>query len=203
MYCTKCGKQLEDCSVFCNHCGERVRTVRSAQPVQPGQEQRQPVSAGALPVTRRLPRGMGIVFGFVIMLLIIGISRCSGNKDKNHESDRDFSSYSSSSSSSYSSSNSVSPYTYAMLYLKESNVKITHNSSYTVCTGTIKNTGTSTVRFVKIKGAFTDYSGNVADTDWTYAVGNEGLAPGESTTFRMSIPKNSSVKTCKITFISD
>lgn len=190
MYCTKCGKRIEDDSKFCNYCGQQVRTV---QPVQSEQFQNQPT-----PAPGRLPRGVAFIIGAVVIaLLITGISRCSKNDDKEEETDSDYSSY-----SSYSS-NSMSEYTYALLYLKESNVSITHNSSYTVCTGTIKNTGTSTVSFVKIKGAFTDYSGNVVDTDWTYAVGSEGLAPGESTSFRMSVPKDSSIKTCKISFISD
>lgn len=195
MYCTKCGKQIEDDSKFCNYCGERVKTVQPAQPAQ-AQEQ-----TGAQPLNdRRI--GIKLMVGLLLALLVaLGINRCCKDAEKNEETDSD-DSYSSSYASSHSS-NSMSAYTYALLYLKESNVSITHNSSYTVCTGTIKNTGTSTVSFVKIKGAFTDYSGNVVDTDWTYAVGSEGLAPGESTTFRMSIPKNSSVKTCKISFISD
>lgn len=107
-----------------------------------------------------------------------------------------------SSASSHQSSNEMSAYAYALTYLKTSNVKIEHNSSYTVCTGTIKNTGTYTIRYVKIKGAFATYSGTVQDTDWTYAVGSEGLAPGESTSFYMSVPKDTSIKKCEITFIN-
>ena len=36
--------------------------------------------------------------------------------------------------------------------LEFSNIKITHNSSYTVCTGTITNTGRKTYTFVEVKG---------------------------------------------------
>jgi hypothetical protein len=83
--------------------------------------------------------------------------------------------------------------------LKFSNIKIEHNSSYTVVTGTVTNKGTRNYKFVTIKGAFKDSSGKVVDTDSTYAVGSEGLAKGESKTFRMSVKKNTSIRKCDIT----
>lgn len=85
--------------------------------------------------------------------------------------------------------------------LEFSNIVVTSNSSYTVCTGTVTNTGQKTYDYVQIKGAFKDSSGTVLDTDWTYAVGSEGLAPEESTTFRMSVPKNINIKNCSITIM--
>ena len=85
--------------------------------------------------------------------------------------------------------------------IKFTNVEIEHNSSYTVCTGTVTNVGQHLYRFVTIKGGFTDSNGKVVDTDDTYAVGKEGLSPGESCTFRMSVPRNISIKKCAITII--
>lgn len=82
--------------------------------------------------------------------------------------------------------------------LEFSDIKIEHNSSYTVCTGKVTNYGLATYKFVTIKGSFVNSSGSTCDTDSTYAVGSEGLAPGESTTFRMSIPRDRNVKDCKI-----
>ena len=82
--------------------------------------------------------------------------------------------------------------------LKFSNIKVTHNSSYTVCTGKITNNGQETYKFVEVKGKFENFSGKVINTDWTYAVGSEGLAPGESTTFKMSVDKNISITNCTI-----
>lgn len=79
-----------------------------------------------------------------------------------------------------------------------SNNKIEHNTSYTVFTATITNNGAATYKFVTVKGSFTSKNGAVLDTDSTYAIGSEGLAPGESTTFRMSIPKNRSVTNCTV-----
>ena len=80
-----------------------------------------------------------------------------------------------------------------------SNISVSHNSSYTVVTGSVTNKGSHTYKYVKIKGAFKNSSGTVLDTDWTYAVGSEGLGKGETTTFRMSVKKNVSIRNCSIT----
>ncbi len=101
-----------------------------------------------------------------------------------------------SSDSGYSSS-----YESATSVLKISNISVTSNSSYTVCTGKITNNGKKTYKFVEVKGSFKNSSGTVLDTAWTYAVGSEGLAAGESTTFRMSVPKDTSIKSCTVTII--
>ena len=106
-----------------------------------------------------------------------------------HEKGGSWKSGGSSSSNSYESAYSV---------LKISGVSVTSNSSYTVCTGTITNNGKKTYKYVEIKGSFKNSSGTVLDTDWTYAVGSEGLAPGESKTFRMSVPKNYDIKSCSV-----
>lgn len=86
--------------------------------------------------------------------------------------------------------------------LKFSEIYVTNNSSYTVCTGKVTNYGNNTYSFVTIKGAFEDSSGTVVDTASTYAIGSEGLSPGESKSFRMSVKKDLSIEDCSIT-ISD
>ncbi len=103
----------------------------------------------------------------------------------------------------YMSSNSSgisNSYSYESAYsaLKFSNLQVSSNSSYTICTGTVTNNGSKTYKFVQIKGSFKDSSGTVLDTDSTYAVGSEGLAPGESKTFRMSVDKNYKISTCSV-----
>ena len=85
--------------------------------------------------------------------------------------------------------------------LKISNVKLSSNSGYTIAEGTITNNSDQTVSFVEIKGAFKTSSGSVVDTDWTYAVGSEGLAPGESCKWRLSVSKDWSIKDCTVTVI--
>ena len=68
--------------------------------------------------------------------------------------------------------------------LKISNVHVERSGSSTVCKGSVTNESDyTTYKFVKVKGAFKDATGTVVDTDWSYAVGSEGLAPGESSTF--------------------
>lgn len=75
---------------------------------------------------------------------------------------------------------------------------VSSNSVYTVCTGSVKNTGNKTYKYIKVKGSFKDSEGNVIDTDWTYAAGSEGLSPNESTTFSLSVTKNSNIKSCSV-----
>lgn len=99
-----------------------------------------------------------------------------------------------------SSDKSSSTYSYESAYsaLKFSNLQVSSNSSYTICTGTVTNNGSKTYKFVQIKGSFKDSSGTVLDTDSTYAVGSEGLTPGESKTFKMSVDKNYKISTCSV-----
>lgn len=74
-----------------------------------------------------------------------------------------------------------------------SNLEITvyrteHDGNYFVCHGKVtNNSSTKTYRYVKVKGSFKNEYEDVVDTDWTYAVGSEGLEPGESSTFRLSV----------------
>ena len=67
------------------------------------------------------------------------------------------------------------------------------NSLYTICEGTVSNVSNRTYKFIKVKGMFKDTENNVIDTATTYACGDEGLAPGESTTFRLSVNRNDSI----------
>ena len=85
--------------------------------------------------------------------------------------------------------------------LKISDLTWDNNSSYNVCTGKVKNTGEKTYYFVTVKGSFKDSSGNVLDTDSTYAVGSEGLAPGESSSFRLSVKRDYDITDCSVSIL--
>ena len=92
--------------------------------------------------------------------------------------------------------------------LSFSNVKISQNSSsnYTICTGTVTNNTSRTFKFLQLKGSFTDsiiegHLGTVIDIDWTYVVGSEGLGPHESSTFRLSVPKDYRIQNCVLSII--
>lgn len=106
---------------------------------------------------------------------------------------------SSSGSSTYSSDSSS--YERGDIALQIKDVEVTHNGSFTVCTGTVKNYGSKTYKYVKIKGSFKDSSGDVVDTDWTYAVGFEGLGSKESTTFRLSVRENDEIRSCSVSLL--
>lgn len=99
---------------------------------------------------------------------------------------------------SYSNGNNYSSSVKSKYDLQITGVSVSTNSAATYCIGTIENTGDSTFKFVKVKGSFKDYNGNVIETGDSYAVGSEGLAPGESTSFRISCSRNSSVKSCSV-----
>lgn len=94
--------------------------------------------------------------------------------------------------SSYESGNSV---------LKITIDSVSHDSGYTICTGSVKNTGNKTYTYIEVKGSFKNSAGNVIDTDWTYAAGSEGLGPNESTTFRLSVPKDLDIKSCSVSLL--
>lgn len=79
-----------------------------------------------------------------------------------------------------------------------SDIELSNNSSYTICNATVTNNGRKTYTFIEVKGKFKDSSGTILDTDWTYAVGSEGLAPGESTTLRLSVSKNYNITKCDL-----
>jgi len=64
------------------------------------------------------------------------------------------------------------------------------NSSYNIFVGTLQNKSDKTHYFIKVKGEFKDDQGNTIDTGWTYACGDEGLGPGESTKFKLSVDRD-------------
>lgn len=91
------------------------------------------------------------------------------------------------------------------VYLNISDIEVTSNSSYTICTGTISVSSYSPYKYhyIKVKGAFKTISGTTVDTDWTYAIGSEWLEPGESTKFRLSVSKDSRITDCSVTIMKD
>lgn len=68
------------------------------------------------------------------------------------------------------------------------------NSSYSRYIGTVKNISNETHYFIQVRGSFLDADGNTIDTTWTYACGQEGLRPGESTKFTLSVKADSRIK---------
>ncbi|MDO4749115.1 MAG: FxLYD domain-containing protein, partial [Eubacteriales bacterium] len=140
-------------------------------------------------IKRKFKRAIVVVicllFVFIIGRLIILSNRSTFSSETDYG-------YKSELSSSYESGYSVLDITID---------SVTNNSSYTVCTGSVKNNGTKTYKYIEVKGSFKDSGGDVVDTDWTYAAGSEGLSPGESSTFRLSVPKNSRIDSCSVSIL--
>lgn len=225
MYCRKCGKELEPGSDFCANCGTRVSSEHELIQLEKSQGSisvlSKPVSTYAKKVFDMIRKQslVSIVVGIAVVISIFTVfnyysTRChvSGCSEK-----ADYGNYciqhvclaagctkQASYGSHYCYSHKKeydSSATNASADLKFSNISVDTNSSYTVCTGKITNNGSRIYTFVEVKGAFKDKNGEVVDTDWTYAVGSEGLAPGESATFRLSVPKDYSVETCSVSIL--
>ena len=210
MRCSNCGNKIKGDSSFCTRCGTRV---------VPGTKNENPEKMTG--VTAIKPGKQILVVGVLVLIGLVyfwglkcGVGTCvwphgiSGEYCSDHTCAIDSCTNKRAEGRifCYTHAPSSSPsYSYtpesATAVLDFSNISITHNSSYTVCKGTITNNGRKTYTFIEVKGAFKNASGTVVDTDWTYAVGSEGLNPGESATFRMSIDKDLSVKSCSVSLV--
>lgn len=76
------------------------------------------------------------------------------------------------------------------------------NDLYTIATGSAKNISDKIVKFANIKISFMDDSGNVIDTASTYAVGEEGLNPGESCKWTASVTRDSKITKYQVSLIN-
>ncbi len=230
-YCRFCGQQIDDDSVFCSVCGKNLGTEAQAAPVNESQvpvkaekvqDKLRHIAAKVVPFLKKpyLWGGIAVVAVAVAAVWFLMVSNCNYSGCNNKPvSGSDYCythkcAVATCNSSHYSYSNYC--YYHYLLYdddagssgsyvsssdLVISSPSITSGYSYTYAEGTIKNNSSSTVEYVKIKGAFTDSSGNVIDTDWTYAVGSEGLAPGESCKWKMSVDKDYRITKCKVSIM--
>lgn len=172
MYCNKCGQEIRNEAVVCVHCGYPINSASKQSYEQTSVAKESSIPKDKLPIL--------IVASVIILIAIIAVVISFSDKSEND------SSYSY--EYDYYDSYDYSNYEVASLVLEIENVKVDlWDGSYATVTGRIRNTGENTYSFVKVKGVFTDWGGDVLDTDWTYAVGSEGLAPGEAATFEMSV----------------
>lgn len=142
---------------------------------------------------KKFGRKVGLILAVTLLIVGIVVLAGCGSKEKNAESV-------SSSTSTNSTTTKQEDYenAYYVLDIKTNGVK---QDYFSECTGSVTNNGKRTYEYVKVKGVFKDWNGKVLDTDWTYAVGSEGLAPGESTTFELSVPYNSSIYSCDVSLM--
>ena len=258
MFCTNCGKSLDDSSSFCKYCGSRVKqTSESIEAVDAPKPKNRLLKAGKILTIIGAAGFLAIVFisliiygevylyngydftkvlcticivlmGLGLVGIILGLALAgkmapekntkqslvisivlmvlatvfstiliaNGIKEKQHEQN----SYSY--TPSYSSSYEMDHATYCLLYINVANVQVTHSGNYAYITGTVTNTGTYQIKYVKVRAACKDRSGNVIDTDWTYAVDSSWLNPGESKRFEMMVKDTSNaIKTATVTVV--
>ncbi len=215
-FCKYCGAEITENTEVCPVCGKYVGVSAKAQKSDSSEETAK---------RTKFPRkGILAIASAALVVVIIGIAvvaansgRCavSGCRNKvvpgmsycySHkcavaDCDEAKNSYSNYCSLHYRLYDDSATSSSNASDLKISRVSLSSNSSYTIAEGTITNNSFVTVKYVQIKGAFKDSSGSVIDTDWTYAVGSEGLAPGESCTWRMSVKKDSSIKSCDVSIL--
>ena len=100
------------------------------------------------------------------------------------------------SSSSSSSSNKV--------YLMVKDVYLSKGSShsnYYTASGAVYNYGSITAKYVKVKVKFLNSYGKIVDTDWTYAVGTEGIEPGETVKWSCMVEKDYAIESIEAEII--
>jgi hypothetical protein len=215
MYCSKCGKEVNDEAAFCSYCGNRLKpNVEKHNSFHNIME-----NSGIKRIDLQKYKKYAIFGAFVMIIIVYFFSfRCKagfcplpsctdGEYCSVHTCDQKgcYNKVAQGRDYCYThmpATSETTKYNYipelAEEVLNFSNIKINHNSSYTVCTATITNSGKKTYTLVEVKGKFENSSGTVLDTDWTYAVGSEGLEPGESTTLRLSVKKDRDIAKCEL-----
>lgn len=216
--CKKCGANLDESVKFCGKCGTPVEAESAVNEVKNSTPKSELVEKIIKALkNKKVIKTLGAVLAVIIVIIVISAvvngGRCNYGNCKNaaaEDSDYCFNHKCNLCDEAKTTLSSKYCYLHYSTQEKEesynvnsdlkfSNISVSHNSSYTVVTGSVTNNGNRTYKFVKIKGAFKNSTGTVLDTDWTYAVGSEGLGKGETTTFRMSVKKNVSIRNCSIT----
>jgi hypothetical protein len=84
--------------------------------------------------------------------------------------------------------------TSALRHVSFEDVKGYLDGDYFYVKGRVRNNGSSSVTYVKVQVELLDKSGTVMNTDWTYAVAGEELAPGAAKTFETMTEGDSRIK---------
>lgn len=189
--CPECGKEISNRSGKCIYCGCPINYLEGIKPVVGKTDTTVENNTNTNAIIEQIERKnknkktiLIVIISLIILIVILAVSGIFGSSKSSYKS-------SSSSKSTSSSSYSMSHDTYSLLYLRISNVQVKHSSNYAYITGTISNTGTYQIKFVKVKAVCKDSLGSVVDTDWTYAVDSSWLDPGESKNFEMMVKDES------------
>ena len=222
-FCKYCGAKVEDTAAICPACGKEIRngsqTKESGPPVSSLRTSVNKIVGGG----RRwiyIGAGAAGILLLIVLVLLSGKCKSSGCRNRkapgsnfcyNHKCDVPDCRKERLASSNYcyehylkydleDEDTSSGAYSWE---LKISDVKVYSEYSFTFAEGSLTNNSTSTVKYVKLKGSFKSRLGTVIDTDWTYAVGSEGLAPGETCKWKMSVAKDYDITDCDVTILDN
>ncbi len=198
--CPECGKKISDRAPHCIHCGCPISTssehdnidkaVNTHKEIFTSQKHTAYINGASNKKSFLIIGSLFLATALIIVFVVMRATNSNGTANKASDSPK---TYSSSSSTRKSVSNSnYSLYSESEGESWKSALVITdiyygQEGSYIVCKGSVQNNGKKTYKYVKVRGAFSDRTGKTIDTDWTYAVGSEGLRPGEKSSFRMSV----------------
>lgn len=221
MNCPNCGVPLGDDAVFCSACGTQIRRIKIPGRIPECDSSNEPSSQEETTTVESASKKSRFIIGAILAAILIvfilfnqqcrvegctnwklnGYHYCSSHKCMVSSCDSQRIAYSNyCRAHTLLSANTTAPAVSPTKLLLHVSI-VNSNSSYTYAEGTITNKSDRTVKYVEIKGSFVNRSGAVVDTDWTYAVGSEGLAPGESSKWRMSVKKDSSIKSCTVSLL--
>lgn len=222
-FCKYCGAKVEDTAAICPACGKEIRngsqTKESGPPVSSLRTSVNKIVGGS----RRwiyIGAGAAGILLLIVLVLFSGKCRSSGCRNRkapgsnfcyNHKCDVPDCRKERLASSNYcyehylkydleDDDSTSGAYSWE---LKISDVKVYSEYSFTFAEGSLTNNSSSTVKYVKLKGSFKSRLGTVIDTDWTYAVGSEGLAPGETCKWKMSVAKDYDITDCDVTILDN
>lgn len=222
--CPECGHDVSSMASVCPNCGYPILSMNLKVPeypehAEPPEEQtpqnsapdefdlideKQEQQPKKTFVEKLTESKLGIALIYIITFAIISFvffaSSKTAKQNSEKSSDRSSSSYSTS-SSSYSSG--VSQYSaaeeYKILYLEleDTELKSSSYNLYTIVSGAVRNNGTRTCYFVKVRATFYDEDGKSIDVGDTYACGAEGIAPGESSKFEIYVDYDERIQTSR------
>ncbi len=222
-FCKYCGAKVEDTAAICPACGKEIRngsqTKESGPPVSSLRTSVNKIVGGS----RRwiyIGAGAAGILLLIVLVLFSGKCKSSGCRNRkapgsnfcyNHKCDVPDCRKERLASSDYcyehylkydleDDDSTSGAYSWE---LKISDVKVYSEYSFTFAEGSLTNNSSSTVKYVKLKGSFKSRLGTVIDTDWTYAVGSEGLAPGETCKWKMSVAKDYDITDCDVTILDN
>jgi hypothetical protein len=222
-FCKYCGAKVEDTAAICPACGKEIRngsqTKESGPPVSSIRTSVNKIVGGS----RRwiyIGAGAAGILLLIVLVLFSGKCKSSGCRNRkapgsnfcyNHKCDVPDCRKERLASSNYcyehylkydlkDDDSTSGAYSWE---LKISDVKVYSEYSFTFAEGSLTNNSSSTVKYVKLKGSFKSRLGTVIDTDWTYAVGSEGLAPGETCKWKISVAKDYDITDCDVTILDN